>query len=111
MAAAPVTGAGVAAAAIAAAVLLPADFLARGAGRLAIALLGASAGVLAWCLRRAWAAAVRARRDARTTVAEARGVRRVERLLAQLPDAVVAVDPRGVVCVANTAAGELLGVR
>lgn len=109
--AAAVTGAGVAAAGIAAAVLLPGDFLARGAGRLAIALLGASAGVLAWCLRRAWAAAVRARRDAGTTVAEARGVRRVERLLAQLPDAVVAVDPRGVVCVANTAAGELLGVR
>ena len=109
--AAAVTGTAVAAVGIAAALLLPAELLGRWAGRLSIALLGASGGVLAWCLARARTAANQAGRDARTTVAETRDVRRVERLLAQLPDAVVAVDPRGVVCVANTAAGELLGVR
>ena len=109
--AAAVTGTAVAAVGIAAALLLPAELLGRWAGRLSIALLGASGGVLAWCLARARMAAIQARRDVRTTVTETRDVRRVERLLAQLPDAVVAVDPRGVVCVANTAAGELLGVR
>ena len=104
-------GAAVAAAGIALALLLPAELLARWAGRLSIALLGASAGVLAWFLTRARTAAIGAQRDARTSVAETRDARRVERLLAQLPDAVVGVDPRGVVCVANASAGELLGVR
>ena len=109
--AAVVTGAAVAAAGVATAALLPAELLGRWAGRLSIALLGASSGVLAWCMARARAAAVRAHRDARTSVAETRDARRVERLLSQLPDAVVGVDPRGVVCVANASAGELLGVR
>lgn len=96
---------------IAVALLLPAELLGRWAGRLLIALPGAAAGVLTWCLSRARAAAIRARRDAVTTVTDARNARRVERLLAQLPDAVVALDPGGNICVANASAAGLLGVR
>ena len=101
----------VAAAGIAVALLLPAELLDRWAGRLSIALLGVSAGVLTWCLNRVRTAAMRARRDAGATVVEARNALRVQRLLAQLPDAVVAVDPNGVICVANASAARLLGVR
>ena len=96
---------------IAGAVLLPAEVLAGGAGRLSLALLGVSAGVLGWCLSRLRTAAARARNDAGKTAAEAHTAQQVERLLAQLPDAVVAVDPRGVIRIANAAAGSLLGVR
>ncbi len=101
----------VAALGIAAAALLPAEALGPGVARLSLALLGATAGVLAWSLRRLRMAVARARQDAGATAAETRNARRVERLLAQLPDAVVAVDARGVICVANAAAGSLLGVR
>lgn len=101
----------VAAAGIAVALLLPEDLLGRWAGRLSIALLGASLGVMAWCLARARTAAVSARRDAGATIADVRNARRVERLLAELPDAVVAVDPGGVISVANRSAAGLLGVR
>lgn len=104
-------GAAAAAAGVAVALLLPAELLAGGAGRLSIALLGAAAGVLAWRLGGARTAAAHARRDAGRTAAAARDARRAELLLAGLPDAVVAVDPRGVVRCANAAAGSLLGVR
>lgn len=104
-------GAAVAALGIAAAALLPAEALLPGVARLALALLGAAAGALAWSLRRVRMAEARARQDAGATAAEARNARRVERLLAQLPDAVVAVDPRGVICIANAAAAGLLGLR
>ena len=109
--AARAAGAAVAALGIAAAALLPAEALGPGVARLALALLGAAVAVLAWALRRVRMAAARARQDAGATAAEARNARRVERLLAQLPDAVVAVDPRGVICIANAAASGLLGVR
>ena len=95
---------------LAVAVLLPAEVLTPGVGRLSIALLGASAGVLTWCLSRQRRATARAREDAGASAADARDARRAERLLAQLPDAVVAVDSRGVICVTNAAAGSLLGV-
>lgn len=104
-------GAAVAALGIAAAALLPAEALLPGVARLALALLGAAAGALAWSLRRVRMAEARARHDAGATAAEARNARRMERLLAQLPDAVVAVDPRGVICIANAAAAGLLGLR
>lgn len=104
-------GVAVAALGIAAAALLPAEALGPGVARLALALLGAAAGALAWSLRRARMAAARAQQDAGATAAAARNARRVERLLAQLPDAVVAVDPRGVIRIANAAAAGLLGVR
>ena len=104
-------GAAVAAAGIALALLLPEELLARWAGRLSIALSGTAAGVLAWRLSRARTAAAQDREDAGTTAAAARNARRVERLLAQLPDAVVAVDPSGAICVANASAAGLLGVR
>jgi len=104
-------GAAVAAAGIALALLLPEELLARWAGRLSIALPGTAAGVLAWRLSRARTAAFRASRDAGATVAEARDAHRVERLLAQLPDAVVALDLGGSICVTNASAAALLGVR
>ncbi len=103
--------AAVAAAGVAVALLLPAELLAGEAGRLSIVLFGVAAGALAWRLSRARAAAAQARRDAGSATLAAREARRAERLLAGLPDAVVAVDQRGVVRCANAAAGSLLGVR
>ena len=112
--AASVAGGAVAAAGFAGALLLPDQALAGWIGRLWIAALGAAAGGLAWWLARSRRAAVPAgdpTPGSRRRAAEASTGRQVERLLSQLPDAVVAVDTNGAIRIANASAARLLGVR
>ena len=103
-------GVAVTAAGVSLALLLPDDLLDLGVDRLSIALLGVSFGALIWCLSRMRKAIGMAYQDTNVSVAEVRNAHQVKQLLAQLPDAIVAVDQSGIICVANASAARLLGV-